>query len=139
MPKLLQFRCDSCDLRLETWENGTMYVTDKKGKRVECPHPGEAYKIAKILNIDESEIFGFPYMRIPNPDLYPLLNERVGVIIDCICLDCTGLSKLDYHMDERKCSECGSSNILPVDNLAGISCPKCRKGVFKYEPTGIIS
>ena len=106
---------------------------------IECRHPGESYKVARVLKIDESEIFGFPYMRIPNPDLYPLLNERVGVISDCICMDCAGMSKLDYQLDERKCAECGSSNILPVDNLEGIKCPKCKAGVFKYQPTGIIS
>ncbi len=139
MPKLLQFSCDSCDFSLKTWENGLMYVTDKKGKRIECSHPGESYKVAKVLEIDEDEIAGFPYLPIPNPDLYALLNERVGVISDCLCLDCTGLSKLDYQMDDRKCSECGGSNILPVDNLEGMNCPKCKKGIFKYQPTGIIS
>ena len=139
MPKLLRFSCDSCNFELETWEHGLMYVTDKKCKRIECPHPGESYKIARVLKIDESEILGFPYMHIPNPDLYPLLNERVGVISDCICLDCAALSKLDYQQDERKCVECESSNILPVDNLEGIKCPKCKTGVFEYHSTGIIS
>jgi hypothetical protein len=116
-----------------------MYVTDKKGKRIKCPHPGEYYKVAKVLKIDESEIFGFPYMRIPNPDLYPLLKERVGVISDCLCLDCTIISRFDYQRDERKCAECESSNILPVDNLEGMRCPKCKTGVFEYHSTGIIS
>ena len=139
MPKLLQFTCNSCDFTLKTWEHGLMYVTDKKGKRIECPHPGESYKIARVLKIDEDEIFGFPYMRIRNPDLYPLLNERVGVISDCLCLECSGVSKFDYQRDERKCSECGSSNVIPVDNLEGMSCPKCKTGHFEYHPTGIIS
>jgi ribosomal protein S27AE len=114
-------------------------VSDEKGKRVECPHPGESYKVAKILKIDESEIFGFPYRHISNPDLYPLLNERVGVISDCICLDCAVITKLDYQQDERKCAECNSSNVLPVDNLEKIECPKCKTGVFVYHHTGIIS
>jgi len=139
MPKLLQFSCDSCNFTLKTWENGTIYATNKKGKRIECPHPGESYKVAKILKIKESEIFGFPYMRIPNPDFYPLLNERVGVNSDCICLDCAGVSVLDYQKDERKCGECASSNIIPVDNLEGVTCPKCNKGIFIYQHTGIIS
>ena len=74
-----------------------------------------------------------------HPDHYPLLNERVGVLSDCICLDCAAVNKLDYQRDERKCAECDSSNILPVDNLEGIKGPKCKTGTFKYQATGIIS
>lgn len=139
MPKLLRFVCDSCDFELETWENGTMYATNKKGRRIEVRHPGESYQVAKILKIKESDIFGFPYMRIPNPDLYPLLNERVGVISDCLCLNCLEVSKLDFEADERKCHECGTDNIVPVDTIAGMECPKCKKGTFNYENTGIMS
>lgn len=139
MPKLLKFVCNSCDFELTTWENGVMYAIDKKGRRIEVQHPGESYQVAKILRIDESEIFGFPYMRIPNPDLYPLLNERVGVISDCLCLDCAEVSKLDFNLDERKCHKCGTDNLVPVDNLARMECPKCNKGVFEYQHTGIIS
>lgn len=139
MPKLLRFACNSCDLDIKTWENGQMYVINKKGKKIKVSHPGEAYQVAKVLKIDESEIFGFPYMHIPNPDLYPLLNERVRVMTECICLECLEKSELDYKMDEKKCNKCGTTNILPIDHLEGLKCPKCKKGTIEYHPTGIIS
>lgn len=139
MPLLLQFSCDSCDFELKTWENGLVYVTDDKMEIIECSHPGEWYKVARVLKIDEDEIFGFPYIRIPNPDLYPLLNERVDVLSDCMCQDCAAVNKLDYQRDERQCAECESSSIIPVDNLGGFKCPKCKTGTFEYHSTGIMS
>ncbi|MBD3350371.1 MAG: hypothetical protein GF364_02690 [Candidatus Lokiarchaeota archaeon] len=139
MPKLLKFECNKCKYSLRTWHGGVIYATDDDGKRHTCPHPGEAFEIAKVLNISESEIMGFPYLRIPNPDLYPLLNERVGVLTDCLCLECLGVFKIDWKVDTHICPKCASEDVIPVDHLGSVKCPKCKEGIMCYIDTGIIS
>lgn len=139
MAKLLKFICDNCEHELKTWENGVIYVTNDDNERILCRHPGESYQVAKVLGISEMDIFGFPYMRIPKPSLYPLLNERVGVVTDCLCNDCSNEFKIDWRTDERVCPKCKSDDIIPVDNLDGLPCSKCKEGKFRYQYTGIIS
>lgn len=139
MPRLLEFICDNCNFSISVWEGGTIYVTDPNGKRINCPHPGESYKIAQVLNIPEEEIMGFPYFRVSNPDLYPLLNEWVGVLTKCVCMGCAKVKSLDIEKDSKICSSCHSESYVPADNLAGETCPKCHSGVFQFEDPGVIS
>jgi hypothetical protein len=44
----------------------------------------------------------------------------------------------DWEKDERKCPQCGSSNVKTVFELIGEPCPKCKEGTIEEIATGIM-
>ena len=139
MPKLIQFVCDECDFTLKTWSGGIYYVLDNEGKRIKLPHPGEGYKLAQVLGLDEEKIHGFPYLPIKEKEIVELLEVRVGYLSDTICIDCGYVWMLDWDKDELICPKCDSPNIKMVMEMGGQECPICGKGHFEEKDSGIIS
>ena len=140
MPFLFEYKCDAdeCAFSISIWEGGALYVTDETGKRIICQHPGESHTIARVLKIPEEKVMGFPYFR-SDPDMQPLLKERMGVLTNCVCLDCSHSLSLDTDKDPKKCSKCKSTHIVPVKEMDGVACPKCHEGIIHCHDSGIIS
>ena len=125
MPTLNDYKCDSCSFSTSGWEEGWVYVTDDLGKRIGCQHPGENETIAKVLRIPKDDIWGFPYLKGPDPKWSALIKERVGILTNCICLDCGETRTLDVKRDTHVCTKYKSANIIPLEESDGQQCPKC--------------
>jgi hypothetical protein len=117
--------------------------------RIECPYHGKN-KIEQILG-----------RNIP-PEVR---EERTGFNSYCVCLDCLHQFEADLRdekvnewrfwfwfpsfkeafrgtprmKDDRKCPECGSTNVKTEFELIGKPCPKCKEGIIMEIETGIIS
>ena len=101
-----------------------MYVTDKKGKRIACYHPGELSTAYQVLGVEVSD---------------EIFKARTGFNSNCVCLDCLKQFVLDILRDERRCSVCDSLNVKTAHEMIGETCPKCRKGTVMEIDTGWIS
>ncbi len=101
-----------------------MYVTDDKGKRIGCNHPGELNTVHQVLGGEVSD---------------EIFKARTGFNSYCVCLDCLRQSELDIRRDERRCSSCDSLNLKTVHEMIGETCPKCGKGTVMEIDTGLIS
>lgn len=126
MPQIDDYKCNKCDFLLSRGWGFYVYVTDDKGVRIPCFHPGEDQDIKRVLGKDYSG---------------KAVKERVGKNSLCICLDC--LEKdfgLDLEKgDNRICPNCGRMNVKTVDEMEGVQCPKCKKGKIVILDTGVIS
>jgi hypothetical protein len=100
-----------------------MYVVDKDGRRVNCPHPGEMYTVIRVLG--------------PNPS-EELINHRTGFNSYCVCYNCLKKFELDLKRDARVCPECQSVGVKSVMEARGHECPNCMKGIIEEIETGIV-
>jgi hypothetical protein len=110
-----------------------------KNKRIECQHPGENSTIAKVLEIPEDDLFGFPYLKGPDPKWNVLIKEQVGVLTNCICLGCGETHTFDVERDILVCKKCKNTNVLPLEESDGKSCPICNKGKIKNRGMRLIT
>ncbi len=149
MPRINDYKCNKCDLKLPTGWGYSFYVEDDKGNRIVCPHPAEASTVEKVLG------------KKPSPEL---VQERTGFNSYCVCLDCLHQFKADlgifsrYHTeylainweqnkevyrwearDKRECPKCKSKNVKRVLEMVGQACPKCKEGVIEEIYTHMVS
>lgn len=134
-----------------------MYVIDRNGARIPCPHPAENSTIRKVLGD------GAPG---------EVIRERIGFNSFCMCLNCLFQCDLDLDLsderaasgqfwltimdeaevdageyqdwpkrlpDERRCPLCSSPDVKTVKELVGEPCPKCKKGAMEKVWTGWIT
>ena len=123
MPKINDYKCDECGYASRRGWGGFMYVIDRRGLRIPCPHPGEYDKVYKVLGKKASD---------------ELIRERTGFNSDCVCLECLGQFFLDIKRDERKCPYCESTRIRTIRQLVDQICPKCKNGHIREIWTGTI-
>ena len=135
MPHIFEYKCSLCEFTMPTGWGGYMYVIDNNGRRIVCPHPGEASVVAEILKIDEDTLFGFPWLLRSDDAPVQLLEERTGFNSYCVCLDCVSQFELDIDRDERKCPKCGSEKVRTEPEMVGEPCPKCKKGTVELIDT----
>lgn len=150
MPPINDYRCSKCELSFPRGHGGFMYVEDDDGKRIVCPHPGEARTVERVLGKNASK---------------DLRKKRTGFSSYCICLDCLHQFEADLRdeklnewrfgygfpsfkdafrgtpgmKDERKCPKCSSINVKTVFELIGNPCPKCQEGIIEEIETGIMT
>jgi hypothetical protein len=122
MPQLKSYLCDRCDYRPHTNFGDAMYVVDKDGTRIICPHPCEYKKVHEILGVNASE---------------EEIEQNTGYLSDCVCVDCLATAQIDLKCDERLCHYCGSNQVVSFANLRGRMCPKCHKGTIQEHLHGI--
>jgi DNA-directed RNA polymerase subunit RPC12/RpoP len=160
MPLINKYRCDRCDLTLPTGWGGNMYVTDRKGKRIVCPHPGEWRTVERVIKESypehSEELEGLWDMaaivrRIrarvlaaltacPRPfDIGLFIDSRIGFNAHCLCYACLNQFKIDLKRDRRKCPSCGSRDVRSVRESVGRKCPKCREGRIREILTGLMA
>lgn len=146
MPTINDYKCNKCDLCLNTGWGSYMFAEDDNGKKVICRHPFEESAARKILGIK---------------GIFKKLNkktakDRIGIMRHCICMDCASLLELEIQVgepdlrddnssyirkprDKRKCHKCGSEKVVTVLEAVGQVCPKCKKGYIVEEDTGAVS
>lgn len=148
MPPIYRIVCDACGEQYGRGWGFIMYVADDCGDRIICPHPGEKFTIAHVLELSERERdwmwFGFPWWmkafrarRVK--EIENLVKERVGTLSSCVCCNCCETFELDLVRDERKCPACDSNDVLSVSELKGKRCPACKEGAVVWMDTGIMS
>ena len=94
-------RCSNCEKTIEAWDEGHPFYLDMSGKRVYAYHPD------------------------------PERDFCTGVESDCMCLDCGNEMRQDVDALLKPCAKCRGLNIVDVTDLAGKSCPTCKRGVFR--------
>lgn len=152
MPQISNYKCDKCNLHLNTGWGSYVFAEDDNGKKIVCSHPCEESSAMKVLGIK---------------GMFQKLNkktakDRVGVMRYCVCMDCASPLELEIEVDpwmevdpiniytdkssfvrkpkdDRKCTECGSVNVRTVMEAVGQVCPKCKKGHIIEEDTGAMS
>ncbi|MDP3093818.1 MAG: hypothetical protein Q8N16_03575 [bacterium] len=141
MPQIFEFKCNQCDFVFPRGWGGVMYVKNEKGEKVICPHPAEAFTIAKVLGLESGEVFAWLLRESAKitPEKKELIDTRTGFDSNCVCLDCLDQFRLDIVKEGKKCPQCGRANIKTVQESAGQICPKCKKGTVEKIDTGIIS
>lgn len=159
VPKIDEFKCTDCGLTLPEGWGGCLYVEKekKRGKiarilhpragetmeRIYCPHPSEHSIIIQVLGT-------------PSPSR-ELINQKVGFLSHCICLDCLRQFNADYghyyykldglphkdgvkpEKDKRECPNCKSQNVRTEMEMVDQYCPKCKKGVISRKWTYAVS
>lgn len=139
MSNLYSCKCNKCDFETSVSSGGYMYVLDKNGKKVICPHPLEHHTIAEVLKISKDDAFAWlqrDYEKI-SEETKTLIEDKVGMNFQYICLDCLSESFLDPKREELKCTKCGSSNLKYVADLVNQKCPKCKEGTVEMINKGI--
>jgi hypothetical protein len=139
MPPINDFKCTDCDFAMPMGSGGYLYVNSNQGEKIVCPHPVEAYTIAKVLGIDEGDILGFPWFPLSESSPINLLKERVGFNSHCVCLDCLAQFDLDVEKEDRACPKCGSEKIRTEMEMVGFECPACKVGTIQEISTGRVS
>ena len=136
---IYEYKCNKCGLKLPGGWGTYMYVTDGKGKRVECRHPSEQYVVMEVLG--------------ENPSA-ELVYQRTGFNSHCVCLECLHQFDADFGesywtskgfpdnrpvKDKRECPKCKSALVKTELELVGEACPKCKEGIIEKTWTGYVS
>ena len=146
MPRINEYKCNKCDLRLPKGWGYCLYVVDDSGKRVRAWHPVERRIVKEVLGERAS--------------ILEVVRQRTGISSRCICLDCLyqfeadlaehGWSPYEFYLDpsesrtrqpkdERKCPSCKSTNVKTELEMVGKPCPECEEGVIEEVWTGAVS
>ena len=95
------YRCGSCGLRLEAWDEGEPYYFDERGEKRHAHHPS------------------------------PERERCVGTESPHLCMDCAAEFLAGDADAPPACPACGSSRVLWTWLLEGRACPRCRTGAFE--------
>lgn len=136
MPWISSYECDSCGACFHTGWGSRVYVLDKAGRRIICPHPGENSTAEFVL---AEELSWFERTFISQWTLKRLRDKRMGVERCLVCMDCSESNWVDLKRDNRRCSHCSCGSLLTISEILGKACPKCKKGAVVEIPTGMIS
>ena len=79
MPRINEYKCSKCDLRLPKGWGYQFHVEDDKGERVACYHPQERRFVKQVLGEKAS--------------ILEVVRERTGFNSRCICLDCLSVEE----------------------------------------------
>lgn len=129
MPPIYRFACNECDFALPRGGGsflagtlaGTLAVTLEDGRRELLPHPvefGTAHRLTgKSFDVLQAE-------------------GGIGSVTRCLCLSCLALADLDRERDRIVCPHCGRTDLKPVRELAGETCPQCGHGTIERRMIG---
>ncbi len=141
MPKVFEYKCNSCDFMYHSGWGGYFYVVDNLNNRMGCSHPGEHYQVCKVLGVAEDDYFDIYFNRIKVPGLLSskkvkeryekllevkaMLNRYTGFNSDCICLDCFCQFELDVGDSEtaKRSARWHYKSIAQIDERI---CPDCK-------------
>ncbi|MDP2946877.1 MAG: hypothetical protein Q8N88_02070 [Nanoarchaeota archaeon] len=139
MPNLYSSKCNKCDFKTSVSSGGYLYVRDRDGNKVVCPHPLEYHTIAEVLGISKDDAFAWiqqEYGKI-SEETRKKIEDNIGMNFQHICLDCLAENFLDKKKDEIKCKKCSSVNLKYVADLVNKPCPKCKEGAIEMISQGM--
>ena len=120
------FRCPICGFTLDESNGGFLYVRNDTGARVPLKDKKEQEAIAHILLNKE---FSLCTDGANHPgETIDILEERVGYMSACLCVNCLHQFGLDLIKDEIECPDCRSGQVRTFLEILYTPCPKCRSG-----------
>jgi len=127
------FTCNHCGFQIESWSDGYTYLRGTDGTRHYYLHPGEH----EVWN----ERFEAEHQRRASTEeeLLAFVEANMGCEHYYVCRRCGRQTRRDPERDSMGCTGCRRRELHPIDELEGVTCPKCGKGTFHGEFTGAIS
>jgi hypothetical protein len=122
------YKCTACGFKLPAGRAGHFYVANDAGERVPCDHNDENGTIARVLGIDEEVISSCSWNPASRRAPVDLMEERIGYLSPCVCLDCTAAFGLDLKRDPRRCPACDSDRVKTELEMVDEPCPRCGEG-----------
>lgn len=123
-----EYECTLCGLKLPGGREGHFYVANDTGERVPCARRDESGTIARVLGIDEEVITSCAWNPASRQVPVDLMEERIGYISPCVCLNCLASFGLDLKRDARRCPACGHDVIKTEVEIVDEPCPRCGEG-----------
>ncbi len=123
------FRCPACGFTLDESNGGFLYIKNESGMRVPLKDKDERDALARILLNNE---FSFCTDDVNlSQETIDILEERVGYMSACLCMDCLGQFGLDLRKDTIECPRCKSDQIKTFLAMLYKPCPRCRSGLME--------
>jgi DNA-directed RNA polymerase subunit RPC12/RpoP len=118
------FRCTSCGFTLDASCGGYLYVKNNNGVKVPLKGKAEQEAIAHILLNEELSL------RCDDPghshETMDVIEERVGYISACVCMNCLDQFGLDLRKDTMECPRCRSGHVSTFLEIMYKPCPRCQ-------------
>jgi DNA-directed RNA polymerase subunit RPC12/RpoP len=122
------FHCTSCGFTLDESHGGYLYVKNDNGVKVPLKDKHEQEAIARILLNEEFSLC--PDDANLSQETIDILEERVGYLSACLCMNCLDQFGLDLRKDEIECPHCKSHRVETFLAILYKPCPKCRAGLL---------
>jgi hypothetical protein len=98
------FVCGGCGFEVEVWSDGNPYYRDERGRKRYAYHPDHE-NLARCVGNDEPHL----------------------------CMACGAEAKIDSLKRITSCRKCKGGPLVPLWNLEGNSCPRCRESHFSID------
>ena len=120
------YRCHICGFVLDESNGGFLYLTNNNGVRVPLKDKDAREMIAHLLVLEE----GAPEGGDPDNchEFVDIMEERVGYLSACICMNCLDQFGLDLRKDTIECPRCKSDRVRTFLEISNKRCPKCQSG-----------
>ncbi len=125
---IYEHRCSFCGFILDESTGGFLYLQNNRGERVPLKDPGEREIIAQMIRMEEESLKNCDALAGSQSALIDFMEERVGYLTSCVCIDCLGQFGLDLRKDEIECPNCRSQDVRTLLEMSGKRCPKCKSG-----------
>lgn len=125
---LYDHRCNFCGFILDESTGGYLYLQNNMGERIPLRDHGEREIIAQMLRAEEESLSDFNAVDASQSALIDLMEERVGYLTSCVCIDCLEQFGLDLRKDKIECPHCKSENVWTLLEMTDKRCPKCKSG-----------
>ncbi len=122
------YRCGSCGFILDESNGGYLYLQNDRGDRIPLKDHGEREIIAQMLRMEEESLRDCEVLAASQGAIIDLMEERVGYLSACVCIDCLAQFGLDLRKDALECPHCKSDHIRTLLEMSEKRCPKCQSG-----------
>ena len=124
------FRCTICGFTLDESNGGYLYVKNDNGVKVPLKDRHEQEAIARILLNEEFSLC--PDDENLSQETIDILEERVGYMSACLCMNCLDQFGLDLRKDEIECPRCQSDRVETFLAMLYKPCPRCQSGQLDH-------
>jgi predicted Zn-ribbon and HTH transcriptional regulator len=122
------YRCNFCGFILDESNGGFLYLRNDRGDRIPLRDHGEREIIAQMLRMEEESLRNCEILAASQEAIIDIMEERVGSLSACVCIDCLGQFGLDLRKDTLECPHCKSERIRTLLEMTDKRCPKCQSG-----------
>ena len=125
-PDVIQgYRCHICGFVLDEANGGYLYLTNNSGVRIPLKDKDERDTIARMLFAEDAI---FQNESEECHQLVDTMEDRVGYLSACICMNCLDQFGLDLRKDTIECPHCKSDHVRTFLEMTNKRCPKCQSG-----------
>jgi hypothetical protein len=101
------YASSGCAFTVEAWSDGNPYYRDERGRKRYAYHPDHE-NLARCIGNDEPHL----------------------------CTACGAIVKVDSEKRTDRCRKCKAVALVPIWEIGGRACPRCRSGVFVEDAGG---